>query len=234
MPQKVVMVTGGTRGIGAAICERLLADGCALSVGVRPGRELPDHLAKAPASRVMTCDFDARDRSTHGPWVEETARRFGGIDGLVNNAGIDGPAMLHDADEAALDDLWAVNAKTPLHLIQLALPHLRRSGRGRIVNIASLSGKRVKNANVGYAMTKFALVALTHTVRQQEWDNGIRCSVVCPGFVLTDMTAEVTKVRREDMIRPEDVAAAVALLIDLPNTASISEIPINCRAEDIY
>lgn len=228
------MISGGARGIGAAICRRLLPEGYALSLGLRPGGTEPDFAATAPSDQLFLYPFDAADRASHAPWVEATAARFGGIDALINCAGIGGPARLADASEEALDRLWAVNAKAPLHLIQLALPHLRRCGCGRIFNVASLSGKRVKNDNVGYAMTKFALVALTHTVRQQEWASGLRCTAICPGFVRTDMTAAVTKVAPEDMTRPEDIAEAVALLLRLPNTASVSEFAINCRAEDVY
>ena len=91
---------------------------------------------------MLVHPFDAADRATHAPWIAATAERFGRIDALANCAGISGPADLETADEATLDALWAVNCKTPLHLIQLALPHLRATGAGRIVNIASLSGLR--------------------------------------------------------------------------------------------
>jgi len=230
MAERIALISGGSRGIGAAVCAKLLAGGWTLSVGLRPGSEPPAHLRDT--SRVLVHPFDAADRATHAPWVAATAERFGRIDALVNCAGISGPADLETADEATLDALWAVNCKTPLHLIQLALPHLRATGAGRIVNIASLSGLRVKNANVGYAMSKFALVALTHTVRQQEFANGIRCTAVCPGFVDTDMTAHVSTVPRGEMTRPEDIAEAVAFVLSLPNTASVAELPVNWRAED--
>lgn len=230
MDGRIALVSGGTRGIGAAICKRLRAGGWKLSVGVRPGRETPPLLDDP--EHIHLHPFDAADRATHAAWVATAAARWGRIDALVNCAGISGPANLDDADEATLDALWAVNAKTPLHLIQLALPHLRAGGAGRIVNVASLSGLRVKNANVGYAMSKFALLALTHTVRQQEFANGVRCTAICPGFVDTDMTAHVTAAPRDAMTRPDDVAAAVAFVLSLPNTASVSVLPINWRAED--
>lgn len=230
MDGRIALVTGGTRGIGAAICKRLLAEGWRLSVGVRPGRAVPPPLEDP--GHIHLHPFDAADRATHAPWIAAAAARWGRIDALVNCAGIVGPANLEDADEAALDALWTVNVKTPLHLIQLALPHLRASGAGRIVNIASLSGLRVKNANVGYAMSKFALVALTHTVRQQEFAHGIRCTAICPGFVDTDMTAAIATAPRDEITRPDDVAAAVAFALSLPNTASVSVLPVNWRAED--
>ena len=76
-----------------------------------------------------------------------------------------------------------------------ALPHLEASGSGRIVNVASLSGKRVKNDNVAYNMSKFAVVALTHAVRRLGWEKGVRATALCPSFVRTDMTADATKSR---------------------------------------
>ena len=231
MDGRIALVTGGTRGIGAAICARLLAEGWKLSVGVRPGTEIPAPLEDP--GHIHPPPFDAADRASHAPWVAAAAQRWGRIDALVNCAGISGPADLEDADEATLDALWAVNVKAPLHLIQLALPHLRATGAGRIVNLCSLSGLRVKNANVGYAMTKFALVALSHTVRQQEFAHGIRCTAVCPGFVDTDMTAHVTAAPREEITRPADIAAAVCFALSLPNTASVAVLPVNWRAEDI-
>ncbi|GIS87911.1 MAG: hypothetical protein CM1200mP18_06210 [Gammaproteobacteria bacterium] len=78
-------------------------------------------------------------------WVEKTVSTFGKIDGLVNNAGIAGPAVsLMDNDETQLDEMWAVNVKGPTRLTRLAMLHLTKSGNGRVVNVASLSGKRVK------------------------------------------------------------------------------------------
>lgn len=230
MDERVAMVTGGTRGIGAAICAQLIAGGWRLSAGIRPGTAVPPPLEDP--DRIHIHPFDAADRATHAPWVAAAARRWGRIDALINCAGISGPANLDDADEATLDALWAVNVKAPLHLIQLALPYLRASGAGRIVNVASLSGLRVKNANVGYAMSKFALVALSHTVRQQEFIHGIRCTAVCPGFVDTDMTAHVSAAPRDEMTRADDVAAAVRFALSLPNTASVAVLPVNWRAED--
>ena len=105
------------------------------------------------------------------------------------------------------------------------------SGEGRVVNLASLSGKRVANENIGYAMSKFAVVALTQEVRRNGWDHGIRATAVCPGFVDTDMTAHVTKFPRERMSRPEDVAVLIETVLRLPNTATVAELLVNCRLE---
>jgi NAD(P)-dependent dehydrogenase (short-subunit alcohol dehydrogenase family) len=99
-----------------------------------------------------------------------------------------------------------------------------------VVNLASLSGKRVANENLGYAMSKFAVVAMTQEIRRQGFEHGIRACAVCPGFVATDMTAGATW-PREQMSRPEDVAELIATVLRLPNTATVGEIRVNCRFE---
>ena len=81
-------------------------------------------------------------------------------------------------------------------------------------------------------MTKFGLVALTHTVRQAGWEYGIRATALCPSFVNTDLTNEVKKVSQDEMIQPEDLAELVDTILSLPNTASIAELLVNCRLED--
>jgi NAD(P)-dependent dehydrogenase (short-subunit alcohol dehydrogenase family) len=225
---RVVMISGSGRGIGSAIARRLDAAGFLLSLGVRDTAKTPaGHLAHS-----LVTHYDARERDAAKAWVAATVERYGRIDALINNAGISPMVRIEDEDENALDDLWLVNVKAPLRLVRSALPHLKASGAGRVINVASLSGKRVPNANNGYAMTKFALVALTHSVRRLGWEHGIRATALCPGFVATDMTAGVTKVDRADMIRPDDLAELVACLLALPNNASIAELLVNMRYED--
>lgn len=226
---RVVMISGATRGIGATIAHRLFAAGFRLSLGVRDTARTP---VGDPAHCLIT-RYDARERDAAARWVEETVERFGRIDALINNAGISAMASIEDENEDALDDLWLVNVKAPLRVIRSALPYLKESGAGRIINVASLSGKRVRNSNNGYAMTKFALVALTHSVRRLGWEHGIRATALCPGFVATDMTADVTSVDRGEMTRPEDLAELVACLLALPNNASIAELLVNMRYEDM-
>jgi NADP-dependent 3-hydroxy acid dehydrogenase YdfG len=125
-----------------------------------------------------------------------------------------------------------VNCKGPLNLIHCALPDLEASGSGRIVNVASMSGKRVRNDHVAYNMTKHAMVALTHAARRIAWDKGVRATALCPSFVPTDMTAASTAMARQDMTQPADLARLVATVLALPNNASVAELLVNCRLED--
>ena len=227
---RVVLVTGANRGIGRAVASCLHDRGYLLSLGARDRAALRDSVADWAGERVMTQAYDAEDPATNRAWVEASLARYGRIDALVNNAGIAAPARLEDGEEA-FDRLWTVNVKGPLRMIRLCLPHLKRAGSGRVVNVASLSGKRVINDNAGYAMSKFAVVALTQAVRQAAWEEGVRATSLCPGLVATDMTAEVASVDPEDMIQPADLAELVALAIALPNNASVSELLVNCRWE---
>lgn len=229
---RVVMVSGASRGIGRAVAQRLLDAGYGLSLGARDPGVLAD-LVDDNGSRVLAQPFDALDPRSNSAWVEATLARFGRIDGLVNNAGIYEPVRVEDDDEAAYDRLWAVNVKGPLRMIRLCLPHLRQAGSGRIVNIASLSGKRIANDAAGYAMSKFAVMALTHAARHAAWEDGVRATAVCPGMTATDMTARFDSVAPADMSQPEDVAELVAVALALPNTAVVPELLVNCRLENI-
>jgi NAD(P)-dependent dehydrogenase (short-subunit alcohol dehydrogenase family) len=224
---RVVMVSGAARGIGRAIVERLLGAGFRISAGVREARGL------AGSERLMVQRYDAESVESAAAWVAETVARFGALHALVNVAGINGPAALEDPDESKLDALWAINVKAPMRLIRLALPHLAACGHGRVVNVASLSGKRVRNANTGYAMSKFALVALTHAARRAGWEKGVRATALCPGYVATDMTAGVTSFPRESMSDPADIAPLTEAVLRLSNTASVAELLVNCQHEDM-
>ncbi len=124
-----------------------------------------------------------------------------------------------------------VNVKAPLRLIRAALPHLRASGSGRIVNLSSLSGLRVKGSFApGYAMTKHAVTALTEAVKNIGWDDGIRVTALCPGFINTDMVASFGE-DPDTMIQPDDLAELIATVLALPNTASVGQLAVACRLE---
>ncbi|MEM8619180.1 MAG: SDR family NAD(P)-dependent oxidoreductase [Actinomycetota bacterium] len=227
----VILISGANKGIGLAIAAQLRGEGFRLSLGARRTEALEE--AHGPEDeRLCFHRFDAFEPATAERWVNNTIEQWGQIDALVNNAGsIEFVTIMDDNDEA-LDRLWEVNAKAPLRMTRLCLPHLEACGHGRIINIASLSGKRVRNALVGYNMTKYALMGLTHTTRHVSWDKGVRATAVAPGFVRTEMSAYSDKISPEEMIQPETLAELVSTLIQLPNNAAVAELLVNCRLED--
>jgi len=228
---RVVLISGANRGIGLALARVLYAKGYTLSLGVRDAESMSRTTETLEPARVHVAHYDAKDWEGQRAWVTAAMQRFGRLDVLINNAGISTNTTLRNAEESALDEIWAVNCKGPLNMIRCALPHLEASGSGRVVNIASLAGKRVANDNVAYSMTKFAVMALTHGTRRIGWDKGVRATAICPSFARTDMTAGVTKVAPQEMIDPADLAELVATVIALPNTASVAELLVNCRFE---
>lgn len=226
--ERVVLVSGANRGIGSAVAAQLQQDGMQLSLGSRGARTNSTAFPDA-----LHFDYEASDREAASLWVSATVERFGRLDAVINCAGILRSYSLEDDDETALDELWEVNVKGPLRLVRAALPRLRESGSGRVVSIVSLSGKRVVGKSPGYAMSKFALNALTHSIRFAGWESGIRATALCPGWVNTDMAAG-SPIDRREMTQPKDLARVVSLLLSLPNSASVSELSVNCVLESSF
>jgi len=228
---RTIMISGANRGLGNAIAQRLHTDGYNVSVGGRDIEALTASMADCAGSRLLCHRYDAETAGTDADWIAATLARFGRLDGIVNNAGIVDTAPLDDLTEASLDQMLAVNLKAPLRLTQLALPHLRSGGSGRVVNIASLSGIRVAGTFApGYAMSKHAVIALTEATKQAGWHDGVRVTAVCPGFIATDMTADFGE-DPTTMIDPDDLAELVSTTISLPNTSSVAQLNVACRLE---
>lgn len=221
---RVIMVSGASRGLGLAIAKRLHDAGFTVAAGAR------NPAAIAVKDRLSADRYDAEEAGSAEAWVDAVAARYGRIDGLVNCAGINPKVRVMDAGEESLDQMWRINVKGPLRVTRAAIPHLVKTGQGRVINVASLAGRRV-GSNVGYAMTKFAVVALTHGIRQELWDSGVRATALCPGYIATDMTVGETEVSREDMTQPGDLAEMVETLLRLPNNLSVAELLVNCRKE---
>jgi NAD(P)-dependent dehydrogenase (short-subunit alcohol dehydrogenase family) len=229
---RVVLLTGASRGLGAATARRLSFEGFGLALGVRDPARTVATLGLDPT--VCTAHpFDATDPGAGESLVAAALKQYGRIDVLINNAGVLKPFGFADADEAALDAMLTVNVKAPFRLIRAALPHLKKSGHGRIVNIASTDAKRYREgAPLGYAMSKHALLALSHAAKFESWQDGVRVTALCPGAIETDLIAGLPGVTPSaGRLKPETVAEMVALLLLLPNTATISELVMNTRLE---
>lgn len=231
---RTVMISGASRGIGAAIAAEMRAAGWNVSLGLRR----PETAGQGDPA-CLACRYDAEDPASEAAWVAATRARFGRLDGLVLNAGIHSRASVLEAGGAEFDRLMAVNVKSPMRLAQLAWADLaaltpEKPEPGRIVLMSSLSGKRVKSAGSGlYGISKFALMGLAQGLRQAGRAERVRTTAICPSFVATDMAAGLTD-QPERLTRPEDVARIVAMVLALPPSASITDIPVHYDVEDCY
>lgn len=235
MTDRVAMISGANRGIGLAIARALAKAGFRLSLGVRDPAKVPADLKDSAA---LVFPYDANDASTGRAWVTETIAATGRLDVLVNNAGVsdhlqlmEDPMLDDAAAEATLDKLMDTNIKAPFLLTRAALPHLCKTGSGRVITLASMSGKRVLGLNAGYQVTKHAAVALSNAARRTGWEHGVRATAVCPGFVATNMTEKHGDLDRHEITQPEDLAHLVAEVVQLPNTATVAELLVNWRYE---
>ncbi len=219
---RVVMITGASRGIGKSVAERLMASGFKVSAGVRDPSKFTN------SDQVIYRYYDAEKPETASSWLADTLRQFGGVHALANVAGIFRPYNFQSEDDAELDEMWRVNVKGPLRLIQLALPHLKSCGEGRIINVVSVSGKALFSPMVGYAASKHAMMAVTKAVRREAWGDGVRATSICCGYVLTDMGQNASRVSRDEMTRPEDLAELIHTIMLLPNTAGVPECIVDC------
>lgn len=230
---RVAMVSGGGRGLGSSIAERLADEGWKVSIGVRDPHAVADALA-GNAERFHIAGFDATEPGSADTWTRNVIEKYGQLDALINNAGILRMVGFEKGDEADLDAMWEVNFKAPFRLTKAALPHLRKTGRGRVINVASTDGKRYRDetTSLGYVVTKHALVAMTHAVRFAGWDDGVRATAICPGAIDTEMIADLPGVTPSaNRLKPETIADIVAFLLTLPNEASIPELVANTRLE---
>jgi len=227
------MLSGATGGIGAAITRRLSEDGFRLSLGVRNVDAAREAFPGLEADGGLIHRFEAGEADTAKAWVDATAEHFGQIDVLINNAGILRQVFFDEGDEDLLDELWTVNVKAPFRLIRHALPHLSETGGGRIINVGSTDAKRYRaGVSVGYAMSKHALMAMSHAAKAAGWEHGVRVTALCPGAVDTPMIQSIPGVTPVDeRIQPTDLAEIVAFLLGLPNNASVPELVVNTRLE---
>lgn len=230
MSARVALISGGNRGIGAAIADKLAAEGWNLSLGMRKPEAVPDRFKPHHVAH-----YDTEAKGCEALWVQSAMERFGRIDAVIANAGIMVPKTVIEIEEPEMQSMLDVNVLAPMRLVRAAWEPLKVSGKGRVVTVVSLSGKRVKYAGSGsYSVSKFAALAMAHAIRHAGWDLGIRSTAICPGLVATDMAFGLTNKPPQEMTPPEDIARIVALVLDLPNTASVAEVPINCNYEESY
>jgi 3-oxoacyl-[acyl-carrier protein] reductase len=207
------LITGGARGIGRAVVERLARDGWNVAFTYVTSTDLPDGLA---------LQGDVRDASRNAAIVDEVIAKFGSLDALVNNAGIRRDALLYNMSDEDWRDVLQTNLDGAMSMTKAALMPMMKQRRGAIVNVASLSGLHGVVGQTNYAAAKGALIAMTKSLAREVARSGIRVNCVAPGLVDTDMTVTLDAEVKKEMIRaipmrravkPSEVAAAIAFLL---------------------
>jgi 3-oxoacyl-[acyl-carrier protein] reductase len=220
---RVAMVTGASRGIGAAVARALAAEGAHLALASRSGDDLGIEGAVARPA-------DVRDPAALEALVKETVERFGGLDILVVNAGVGAYGPFLDLPADQLEEMIDVNVKGALYSIRAALPHLLRSEAADLVMLASEAGRRGLPLEAVYCSSKFAQVGMTRALDHELREQGVRCTNVCPGGVATDFA--MGRGRTPDMpalqgmMTSEDVADVVLFVLTRPRNHRLLEVAL--------
>lgn len=224
---KTAVITGASRGIGAAVARMLHERGCNLGLASRSGSDLD-------LERAVTRPCDVRDLDALVELCSETAERFGGIEIVVANAGVGAYGPFLDLSREHLDEMLDVNLKGTVYAIRAALPHML--GReGDVVTLASEAGRRGLPYEAVYCASKFGQVGLTRALDHELREQGIRCTNVCPGGVATDFALEEGRGRTpevlEGMMGAEDVAEVVVFALERPRRLRILETALRPASE---
>jgi 3-oxoacyl-[acyl-carrier protein] reductase len=223
LDEQIAIVTGSSRGIGRAICVALARQGAIVLGAARKAEAVAEWLMDenaAPGS-IVPVALDITDAAAIEHCVSEAAERYGRVDILVNNAGITRDGLIMSMDDEQFDAVLDTNLRGAFRMIRATCRHMVRARRGRIINIASVSGLMGNPGQANYAAAKAGLVGLTKSVAKELARRGITCNAVAPGFIETDMTAVLPDKLKEQvkpMIpmqrfgTPAEVAAAVAFL----------------------
>lgn len=220
---KVAVVTGGSRGIGAATVTKFAKNGYTVIAVYNSGKQLATELAaklNGEGGDVHAMHADLSCPTQIAELFTQIAIYFKKIDVLVNNAAMSVSGLMQDIDLQTLDKIWAVNARAPYLCCANALPLLQKNTNAAVVNVSSVWGLWGASCEAAYSMTKHAVVGLTRSLAEEWKDVPVRVSCICPPFVRTDMTAHYTEqdialFEREYGVRaytPEEVATDIYAL----------------------
>jgi NAD(P)-dependent dehydrogenase (short-subunit alcohol dehydrogenase family) len=205
---KVAVVTGGGTGIGGAVARRLADRGALVAVLGRRVAQL-DEVAARTGAIPIPCDV--ADSLSVDAAIDQVVRRLGGLDIVVNNAGIVHRGGVEQVDEAGWASVIDVNLTGPARVCRAAVPHLRARGGGAIVNVSSIGGLFAARESIAYGTTKAALFGLTRSMALDLGPSGIRVNTLCPGWVDTPMADGA--IRRVAQVHAVSMEAARDILV---------------------
>lgn len=215
---KVAIVTGGTRGIGLAISQGLIADGYRVAAAYRSNEEAAQKFRDLGGYALK---FDVSDFSACQEAVLKIEEELGEVAVLVNNAGITRDGVLHKMEEDNWHAVIETNLTSCFSMCRAVVNGMRERGFGRIVNISSINGEKGQFGQTNYAAAKAGILGFTRALALETARKGITVNAICPGYIETDMTADINQDVLDSIIkqiptgrmgRPEEIAALVAFL----------------------
>ena len=218
MKDRIALVTGASRGIGRAICLSLAKRGAKVVGCARNGAAL-EELAKEVQQRELPGEVDPRvldvnDRGAIDPFVDAVEETYGRIDILINNAGITSDGLLMSMDDDQFEDVLTTNLRSVFWLTRAVSRLMVWKHYGRIINIGSVTGVMGKAGQANYAASKAGLIGFSKTLAKELGKRKITCNVVAPGFIATDMTADL----------PKDVTDIIKQIVPLGRLGEVEEV----------
>jgi NADP-dependent 3-hydroxy acid dehydrogenase YdfG len=233
---KVALVTGASSGIGAATAEALAAAGAAVALGARRQDRL-DELAgrlRADGATVLQLDLDVTDERSCADAVARTRSELGGLDVLVNNAGVMLLGTIVGADPEDWRRMLSTNVLGLMYMTHAAIDGMVEQGSGDVVNVSSVAGRTARKGAGVYNASKWAVNAFSESLRQEVTGRGVRVSLVEPGAVATELRDHITqpeaKAAAEQMytsmrsLQSEDIARAVLYVVTQPSHVAVNEV----------
>lgn len=222
----VALVTGASRGIGKVIAQELASLGYDLALSARSAAALADAVAALPAGsgRAVALPADLAQASSWERLVADTVAQLGGLDVLVNCAGLSQSGPFEEVTPEDWERIFTVNAKAPFFLCKAALPHLKRSEKPVVINIASVVGFKGYAGQSVYASSKHALTGFTKVFAKEVQPYGIRVHLISPGGVATEMVTQMRPdIAADELIQPEEIAEIVRFLVTKKGRGTVDQ-----------
>jgi acetoacetyl-CoA reductase len=223
---KIAVVTGGSRGIGAAIAKELGRQGATVVINYNHSHELAQAVVeeiKAMGSSAIALQADISDAEPTKLFIEKVLEKFGRIDILVNNAGITRDRTFKKMSFEEWHKVIDTNLSSAFNTCKIALPAMLEQKYGRIINISSVIGQAGGFGQTNYASAKAGLIGFTKSLALETARGGVTVNAICPGFIATEMVAEIPETVQEAIIaqipmkklgKPEDVAKGVIFICE--------------------
>ncbi|AUI72333.1 SDR family oxidoreductase [Companilactobacillus alimentarius] len=244
---KVVVIMGASSGIGAATAKLLASKGAKVTIAARRMNRLEEIKKDNPDSDILAVEADVTKEKEVQNVIDKTIEKFGRVDVLFNNAGI---MPVNNLDQIARDE-WTnmldINIKGVLNGIAAALPIMKKQKSGHVITTSSVLGYEVLPGYAAYSGTKYAVRAIMEGLRQEEHKNNIKTTIIAPGSVKTELYKSVNNSEvhaglekvmeasgtQMEALQPEEIAQAVAFVIDTPSNMAVNEMVIRPTGQEV-